>query len=269
MVRGPSDMEDGVRTHGPPIRVYGPTHWRRLDALTGRPAQTYVTLATVVAIAVGATLLSKQQWLPGMTLLGLASVAVIGAGGVLLARPRITVVDRRAWWDIEKWCQTIIRAWPHVEGVTGIRDVSTVIESARWDLARLTAERAKLAEAQNEATFAQYGLDPGNPLRGDLAARRDQLTLRLASMDNEVARRVGRLRSLAEHCVQFAYGQDALVRAPKKARRAQEALKRADLAILDAAPWDVRSDPAIDLSERTEAVLAAYRGLAAEAVAHY
>ena len=253
-----------VRTHGPPIRVYGPARWRRLGVLTAWPARACVALATVVAIAVGVALLSRQLWLPGMALLALASAAVIVVSGALLARPHIDVVDRRAWWDIERWCQTIVKAWPHVRGMSGIKDVAPVIENARWDLARLTAERGNLVDAQNEATFAQYGLNPEDSLRSDLAARRDQLTLRLASMDEEVACRVGRLRSLAEHCAQFAYGQDAVVRAPKKARRAQEALKRADSAILDAAPWDVRSDPAIDLSERTEAVLAAYRELAAE-----
>lgn len=156
--------------------------------------------------------------------------------------------------------------WPHVEGMSGIKDVVPVIESARWDLARLSAERGRLAEAQNEATFARYGLDPDDSLRGDLAARRDQLTLRLASLDEDVARRVGRLRSLAEHSAQFAHDQDAVLREPGKARRAQEALKRADSAILDAAPWDVRSDPAMDLSERVDAVLAAYRELAAGTV---
>jgi hypothetical protein len=257
-----------VRTHGPPIRVYGPSRWRRVGALTARPARAYVALATVVAMAAGVILISRQLWLPGVALLILASAVVIVVAGVILVRPQVHVVDRRAWWDIEKSCQTIVTAWPHVAGMSGIKDVAPVIESARWEIARLAAERDKLVEARNQALFAQYGLDPDDSLRGDLAARHDLLTLRLASMDEETARRVGRLRSLAEHCAQFAYGQDAVIRAPKKVRRAHEALKRADSAILGAAPWEVRSDPAIDLSERTVAVLAAYRELAAETVEH-
>jgi hypothetical protein len=219
-------------------------------------------------MAAGVTFLSTQLWLSGVVLLGLASAAGIVLAGALAARPHVDVVDRRAWWDIEKWCRTIVKAWPQIEGMSGIKNVASVIESGRWDLARLMAERGRLVEAQHEAIFAQYGLDPEDSLRRDLAERRDQLTLRLASMDEDVARRVGRLRSLAEHCAQFAHGQDAVVRAPKKARRAREALKHADSVILAAAPWDVRSDPAIDVSERTEAVLTAYRELAAETVEH-
>ena len=255
-----------MRAHGPPIRVYGPSRWPRLGALTARPARPYVALATVVAMAAGVTLMSRQLWLPGVALLILASAVVIVVAGVLSVRPQVLVVDRRAWWDIEKWCQAIITAWPQVVGMSDIKDVAPVIESARWELARLAAERGKLVEARREVTFAQYGLGADDSLRGDLAVRRDHLTSRLASMDEEIARRVGRLRSLAEHCAQFAYGQDAVIRAPRKVRRAHEALKRADSAILGAAPWEVRSDPAIDLSERTVAVLAAYRELAAETV---
>jgi hypothetical protein len=121
-----------------------------------------------------------------------------------------------------------------------------------------------LSDASNDAKFAEYGLEPDDSLRGDLAGRRDQVTRRLASTDAQIADRIGRLRSLAEHCAHFARDRDAMIRAPRKARRAREALERADAAIRDVSEWDVRTDPAIGLSERTEAVLTAYRELAAE-----
>jgi hypothetical protein len=253
-----------MRTHGPPIRVWGPSRWRWPRRVLARPARVYSAFATFFGAAVGVVLLTNQLWLPGAVLLGLVSAAVLLVAGALLTRPHVTLADRHAWGDIDKSCRAIAAAWPDIGGVSGARDVTPAIDSARWDLARLIAERARLSDASNDAKFAEYGLEPDDSLRGDLAGRRDQVTRRLASTDAQIADRIGRLRSLAEHCAHFARDRDAMIRAPRKARRAREALERADAAIRDVSEWDVRTDPAIGLSERTEAVLTAYRELAAE-----
>jgi hypothetical protein len=250
--------------HGAPIRVYGPSRLRWSAPLLIRPASRYVFWTTVLGTCLGAALLTRRMWLPGMALVGLAAVVVLLVVSTLFARPHVVVADRehlKTWQCVEQSCTMIIAAWPSIGAMIGVKDAATVIENARWDLACLIARRGGLSGAHHQATFAEYGLDPNVPLRDDLAVRRDQLALRLASIDAEIANRVGRLRSLAERCAHFAHEQAAARRAPRVARRARQALERADSAILSVTPWEVRPDPATDLSDRTEAVLTAYREL--------
>ncbi len=83
-------------------------------------------------------------------------------------------------------------------------------------------------------------------------------------MDDEIAGRADRLRSLAEQCARFAYDLAAACRAPRVTGRARRAVERADSAMLDAARWEARTDPVAELADRTEAVLAAYRDLMTE-----
>jgi hypothetical protein len=228
--------------HGAPIRVYGPSRLRWSAPLLIRPASRYVFWTTVLGTCLGAALLTRRMWLPGMALVGLAAVVVLLVVSTLFARPHVVVADRehlKTWQGVEQSCTMIIAAWPSIGAMIGVKDAATVIENARWDLACLIARRGGLSGAHHQATFA----------------------LRLASIDAEIANRVGRLRSLAERCAHFAHEQAAARRAPRVARRARQALERADSAILSVTPWEVRPDPATDLSDRTEAVLTAYREL--------
>jgi hypothetical protein len=153
-------------------------------------------------------------------------------------------------------------ASPAVAAMTGDRDVRGVVREARWDAARLIAERGHLTRLRNEATFAGYGLDQDDPLRSDLQVRAEQLTLRLETMGAELAGRVDRLRSLAGLCADIVGDQRRRQRAPRMARRARAAVADADAAMLDSSRWDVSLDPALTLNDRTAAMLAAYRELA-------
>ncbi|MBU2665177.1 hypothetical protein KOI35_16870 [Actinoplanes bogorensis] len=179
-----------------------------------------------------------------------------------VGRPRVVVHERRAWFDVEKWCRTILDAWPQVDGMAGLDDVTATIGSARWDLARLLAEKSELVSVRNEATFAQYGFAWEDPLRRELAARRDQVAQRLAALEEEIDRRTSRLRTLAEQCAHLTRRPAPARQLSKREQRALRAIERADSVILDTAPWDVRTDPATDLSAQTSAVLTAYRELA-------
>ena len=193
-----------MRTHGPPIVVRGPSRWRRGRVLTATSVRNWTLLGAVVAAAVGVFLLSHRVVVLGLTLVAAATAALIAIAGALLARPKAVVIDRRAWYDIEEWCRTIQAALPHIEGMAAIQDVTSVVGSARWDLARLQDEKSNLTEARDEATFAQYGIDVNDPMRLDLSHRRDQVLQRLAALDEEIARRTNRLRILAEHCIHWA-----------------------------------------------------------------
>jgi hypothetical protein len=86
-----------MRTHGPPIRVWGPSRWRWPRRVLARPARVYSAFATFFGAAVGVVLLTNQLWLPGAVLLGLVSAAVLLVAGALLTRPHVTLADRHAW----------------------------------------------------------------------------------------------------------------------------------------------------------------------------
>ncbi|MCY1141542.1 hypothetical protein OWR29_26390 [Actinoplanes sp. Pm04-4] len=250
-----------MRTHGQPIVVRGPSRWQRGRPLTSASIRNGVILGAAASAAIGVILLSQQLLLLALTLIGAAVAALIVLASALLARPKAFVTDRRAWYDVEKWCRTILAAWPHVEGIAGIQDVASVIASARWDIARLQDEKGNLVAARDEATFAQYGIDVDDPLRLDLADRRDQVILRLTALDEEIVRRTDRLRTLAEHCIHLGYQPKLAGKELKRRRRAREALAKVDSAIVEAAPWNIRPDPTTDLSEQTAMVVVAYREL--------
>ncbi|GAA5178929.1 hypothetical protein GCM10023322_07270 [Rugosimonospora acidiphila] len=253
-------------SHGGAIQVYGPSRMRWSAPLLAPPASSYMSWAIVLVAGTGAALQTTHLWLPGLALIGLAALMTVLLVATALIRPRVVLAGRehlKTWQGVETACVVVQRAWPAVRSMTGVKNVRPVIEDARWDLACLIASRGRLSGACNEAKWAGYGLDDDDPLRGELATRRDQLAGHLSSMDAEIAARADRLRSLADRCARFASHQGALRWAPKVARRARRAVQAADSAMMDEAAWRVRPDPATDVSERTEAVLAAYRELTA------
>ncbi len=253
-------------SHGADVTVYGPTRLRFSAPLLVRPGSIYASWTVVFGACAGAALLTRRPWLPGLVLVGVAVVVVVLVIAGHVAQPRVVLTDRahlNKWPDVERWCAVVRRTWPQISGMTGIKDAAPVVNHARWDLARLIVERGRLSGVRSQAKFAEYGLDPDDPLRDELASRRDQLDARLAAMDIEIAGRVKRLQSLAEHCAHFAHVQATASRAPRVARRAQHVVERADSVILSSTGWEARADPAAELSERTEAVLAAYRELTA------
>lgn len=253
-------------SHGSGVTVYGPTRLRFVGPLLVRPGSIYSSWAMILSGCVGVALLTKRLSLPGLVLVGAAVVVVVLVIAARGAQPRVVLADREylnKWPDVDKWCAVVRRTWPQISGMSGINDAVPMVNRARWDLACLIAERGRLSGARSEAKFAEYGLDPDDPLRDELASRRDQLDLRLTEVDTDITCRISRLRSLAEHCAHFAHDQAAASRAPRVARRAQQAVELADSAILSSTAWEVRADPATELAERTDAVLAAYRELTA------
>jgi hypothetical protein len=126
------------------------------------------------------------------------------------------------------------------------------------------ADQQRIHTALYDAKQAEYGLARNDPLRAELADRRALLAERLTRLDAEIARRTDQFIALARQWAEFAYHRAVAERQARAARRAVGTLEGLDLTLHEVSQWETRVDPATDLAERTEAVLAAYRELEAE-----
>jgi hypothetical protein len=147
------------------------------------------------------------------------------------------------------------------------KEIRAELEAARWDLACLLRDQARLAKLLRETGQVAKNLAADDPLGDELAQRQATLSAQSAAMEKEIGRRLGRLRGLAAQCRAFA-DEEARARNRRVAsRRARRVLSRADAGIAEATSWDSRLDPAADFTERAATVVAAYQELTGDSTA--
>ena len=245
-------------THTGPIRVYGPSrlHWPGpLQAST----PLWLFLITWGALAFGRVLIFVNI----MSAIVLAAM-VIAPWTVWwvdrASRSYVLIADRFHWEQVDRQCEAILRLLPRVSALDRT-EVRSVIEAARWDLACLFRDQDRLKGLLRATDRSAAALAPEDPLYGELELRRTRLTSQLRSIELEVKQRVARLQSLSARTKAVAEEEAALRRQRAAARRAMRTLTRVDEGIAETAVWGTRADPAVDFTERAEAVLAAYREL--------
>jgi hypothetical protein len=147
--------------------------------------------------------------------------------------------------------------WPTVAPMLG--PPGTTLDEALWSLAGDLRRRAELQRARQSLTRVRDDLSANDPA---LTARVDELTTRYTAVNSAVEAALRRLKRLADECERLR----AVVTAPS---RVAEVVRQADTVLNGARAAEIadlpRPDPTGELSERTEAVLAAYRELRATA----
>jgi hypothetical protein len=130
------------------------------------------------------------------------------------------------------------------------------VAHARYEIATLLAARAALQKPVDDLRSAPRGLAADDPLRTEVCTWGDELLARQRALTEQIEARIAALQRLADRTGEFAYQQAAADRARRALRRASATADTvANLPTIDA----VR-----DIDERTQAVLDAYRELAAE-----
>ena len=207
-----------------------------------------------------ALLLFPVAGLSALTLtLGLAGLVASARRLVpLLLAPRHGVVHvpppaLPAWREAERAEQRIRASWPSLGAMADPPDIGPALDRARYRLAVLPHRRAELDRALQELRSATDGLSPDAPLRLEAHERGTEFAALRAELSARIAERIAALRRLAEAAGEHAHHA-------ARADRARDALRRAEAAALDPEP---PGDAVAELTERTEAVLAAYRELSA------
>jgi hypothetical protein len=250
---------NGMGTHRGPACVYGPPRvfWQ---APLLEPT-TWLQVVTAGAFVVGAFLAVVNV----AAAIALAALVFALWAAVWIARsmaPFVLVADRYRWDQIDDACDAIVSHLPRM-GAFRRAEVRAAIRPARWDLARLLSDHHRLADLHHETRRSAVGLAAGDPLHDELARRGAQVAERLRPIETEIEQRLQRLRSLAAQCTAFADEEAGRRDARAAAQWARRTLAEVDAGIAATAARDTYADPAADLTERAEAVFAAYRELEA------
>ncbi|MGI5236856.1 hypothetical protein [Dactylosporangium sp. CA-139066] len=158
-----------------------------------------------------------------------------------------------AWREAERAEQRIRASWPSLGAMADPPDIGPALDRARYRLALLLHRRDELDRALQELRAATNGLPAGAPLRAEAHERGAEFAARRAELSDRIAERIGALRRLAEAAGDHAHHVS-------RSDRARDALRRAEAAAIGPEP---APDAVAELTERTEAVLAAYRELSA------
>jgi len=203
-------------------------------------------------------------WAPIPAILAAGATIAVVRLVRLFSRPgggRLAVVPTggpglRDWQHVEAACRTIANSWPALGDLADPVDIGPTLRRARFQLARLIAAQDELGRSIEDLLAAPRGLPTDDPLRDELSDQRQVLVERHEQMSEQIAARVAALQRLAARSGEFAYQRQVAADARRSLKRAADTAAR-----LPDLPGD---DPVQDLTERTEAVLDAYRELIAQ-----
>ncbi|SBT50398.1 hypothetical protein [Micromonospora auratinigra] len=248
--------------HTGPIRVYGSPKVRFLAPLLRPSASLCLQLAAVCAL-LGYGVLVNFHFRAAIALVAVvAGVWMTGWMARSTAR-HVLLADRFRWEQVDRACEAIVRHLPRASTLSRA-EVRSAVQTARWDLACLMRDQARLMDLERATLRSAVGLAEDDPLRSELDVRRALVAERLHAIQAEVDRRLGRLTRLALNSTAIATEVAKRRRSRAAAERARRTLARVDTGIAEAAVSATRTDPAADFTERAEAILAAYRELSGE-----
>jgi hypothetical protein len=250
-----------------------------LDRHTNRAGRT-VTASTLVALTGLATVPAADS--PGRTLptflLVTGSVAgtLFGAHASLAAAGRRGQRRRRVVTGVNSRAilaravvdaDTVRAAWPRMGALVEGQPVDPLLAEELWALAGDLGERDRVDAARTEVIAAARKLPREEPLLDRLHQRRADLSEALARLDAAIRHRRTLLANLAGTCRAHLAEQEAIVRAGEAARNAERVLRETGLPARSGPDAGVEpgtgieADRVAELTERTRAVLDAYREL--------
>jgi hypothetical protein len=167
--------------------------------------------------------------------------------------------DTQAFKRASNAAQRVISAWPHLNNMVGVNDPSSSLGRSLWDLSKILLVRASLREKHRELSQAQVDLPTDSALAYEVSDRLKQTLASLTKIDVDINNRLRVIEDLAERCQQFIREEQAIARARKALRSANQALDENTLSTI------ASFEPSNELADRTRSVLDAYRELMADA----
>jgi hypothetical protein len=162
----------------------------------------------------------------------------------------------RDWQQVEAAGRTIINSWPALGDMAEPADIAPTLRRTRFQLARLIAARDRLDKSIEDLRAAPRGLPQDDPLRAEVNEQGRILGDRHRQITEQITDRIDALQRLATRSGEFAHQREVADRARRSLKRAADTAAHL--------PALARDDPVQELTERTEAVLDAFRELIAQ-----
>ncbi len=252
--------------HRRPTRAYGPVRIPGLRWLSSHhwPASSWVVIALLIPATgrIGPLLLADGHLTAGLLVTAPGALLGSAIGLALLSRERIQLTGgaQQTWRTVALADNTL--RWLLPRRLPNGRTLLPEVERARWEIARLLADRQELLLAYTDTDSARYAFDPADPERAEWEQRRTRLRERLVEFDALIEHRVGSLVELANTVSQF---NDGIPRSLRHRRRGRARLagEHADAVLAATARWRGAADPGAELAESADAYARAYRELSA------
>ena len=169
---------------------------------------------------------------------------------------RLTTISERAAFDrVLATADRITETWPGLGSLVGVFDAEAMLADALWEIARVLARRQEVSAVLSELSRPDFMIaDPADETAREVGVHRRAARAAIAATEAELVQREANLRRVEQAGRRLS--RELEMR--QAIRTAEESLRTSPGADA-AAPGSV--DPAAELAEQTQSVLAAYREL--------
>jgi hypothetical protein len=170
---------------------------------------------------------------------------------------RLTTISERAAFDrVLATADRITETWPGLGALVDVFDAETMLADALWEIARVLARRQEVGAVLAELSRPDFMIaDPSDETARELRVHRRAARAAMTRVETELVQREANLRRVEQAGRRLA--RELEMR--RAIRAAEESLGTSSRSPEPLGPTSV--DPAAELAEQTQSVLAAYREL--------
>jgi hypothetical protein len=164
---------------------------------------------------------------------------------------RLTTISERAAFDrVLATADRITESWPGLGALVDVFDAEAMLADALWEIARVLARRQEVSAVLSELSRPDFlNADPADGTAREVGVHRRAARAAIARAEAELVQREANLRRVEQAGRRLARELEM-----RRAIRVAEESLQTSLALPPA-------DPAAELAEQTQSVLAAYREL--------
>lgn len=165
---------------------------------------------------------------------------------------RLTTISERAAFDrVLATADRITESWPGLGSLVDLFDAEAMLADALWEIARVLARRQEVSVVLAELSRPDFMVaDPNDETAREVGVHRRAARAAIARAETELIQREANLRRVE----QAGRGLSRELEMRRAIRTAEESLQTSQ-------SLPVSVDPAAELAEQTQSVLAAYREL--------
>ncbi len=166
-----------------------------------------------------------------------------------------SAAERTAFDRVLKTADRIAETWPGLSTLVDVVDAEAMLADAVWEIARVLARRQEVSGVVAELSKPDFqSADPADETVRELRIQHQAARATLAQVQAELAQREANLRRAEEA------GRNL-----SRELEMRRAIRAAQESLYDLAAPPLADDPAAELTQQTQSVLAAYRELTAAA----
>ena len=169
---------------------------------------------------------------------------------------RLTTISERAAFDrVLATADRITETWPGLGSLVDVFDAEAMLADALWEIARVLARRQEVSGVLAELSRPDFMVaEPGDETARELRVHRRAARVAMAQVEAELLQREANLRRVEQAGRRLSRELEMrrAIRTAEESLRTSQSVEAAGLKFVD---------PAAELAEQTQSVLAAYREL--------